>query len=209
MSNFKKQREIYESIEIPSELESVIEDAIAKASPYSKVRRSVFVKLVPAVALVVLLTIAGNERMLRHGGPDYGKFHEGETEVTEESEMFTERMSSEFNLKRELPKQSNVQATRALGGAPAEECDALLDEASGEITEIYSDDKIMSYSITEFPSGEISFYNVWKNDGTEVKIESLIGDDSVYNSDNCQFYVTSGNTLVVIKDGVEKEIIYN
>ncbi len=224
MNNFEKEKLKYESIEIPQELGEKVAEAIGENSPKRSYQQHSFKRMIPVAAAAVLLLSVGMTQFYNYKNPgetdsdNTPVLAETTAEATPAAGNTLEDCALDKGASEEAQKNS---AMRNVGyhnlyvqnkfDESIEECISRENNESayGEISEIYSDEEVLSYSVTTFPSNNVNFYNIVQSDGTDISIESLLGDNSEFNSDNCEFYIKAKNKLVVIQNGEETEIIYN
>lgn len=182
----------YDSIDIPPELCSVVEDALKnEKSIYPKRQQLIF--RYASVAACVLLCVMISVGYFFSSGNDL--------------DAVPSETSTGFVLKGRSTEAPDVKCDTAIEEASAAKSNIKpANEERAEMTELYSDDEVLSYSITFQPSNITNYYNIRQTDGEEITLESLIGEDSEFNSENSSFYFKSKNELVVICDGAKKII---
>ena len=186
---FSDAKKEYNSVEIPPELGKIIEHALNEKRNTKSVAYSLIHGHAPAAACALLLIVLSIGYFAKTGS-DF------------------DTAPSETALPVVASIARTTETAQITGDAAFEEKSSATinkkeNEAEGKLTELYSDDEVCSYSVFVKSSNITNYHNICKADGNEITLESLIGKNSQFNSNNSAFYFKSKDELVVICDGVE------
>lgn len=230
---FKAAKERYNSIEIPQELGSVVQNAIESGGKKKNRVKVHVMRIAPVAACAVICLAVGISYL-----SDFGKTENIANPDTADTTAFD---GGDASAARSMPKAAaggaDTEAASEFGISVVQdkaqqkavssndvelynyavqekftesikECVELekSSDAYGEIEEIYSDGEILSYNVITYPSAASNFYNIRQSDGSDISIRDIIGDDLGFD-DDCEFYFKSRDKLVVISNGEEIEVI--
>ncbi len=175
----------YEETEIPSELECIVADAIAKSSPKKKKSAAFYTKILAPVAVCAAICIAVGVNGTVHDVPV-----EADTEIS---------------LARAMPEAAkNARMTPMTDVCrPTAGTERMNGEVRGNnASVIYTDEAYISLSCVD-EQGIKRYLNFAQTDGKDVSLEDL-GIEGYARV--TPFYISSYDTVVVLLDGREKEI---
>lgn len=188
----EKAKNEYNSIEIPSELNDLVESALNKGENNKHYRRPLVYRYISIAACFFLCAVI----CVGYFATSQNNFD------TDDSETEKITVANERSTDYEITCDSAVEEA----SASKRNTKAVARANGSEITELYSDDEIFSYSVTAQLTNTINYHNVCRSNGEEIKIESLLGEDSKFNSSNSTFYFKSKNELVVICNGLKNYV---
>lgn len=225
MIDFSKAKEKYSSIEIPRELDEIVENSIKLVEQKQRRMKIHFLRLAPVAVCAVICLLVGistlqentqNESLVTADSADAGipKLARSAPTagagggVTEEKAPVADVADTEYAVADKANSKMSMYNTYV-----AEKIDKSIEEsvkqetaadAYGEVSELYSDENVYSYCVTTYPSKTINYYNVKQSDGAEILLRDLL--ENAGELEDCEFYFKSANRLAVICDGKEKEI---
>ena len=178
-----KAKKQYNSIEIPPELEAVVENALNKKQISRSVVRPLFYRYA-AIAACILVCVLFGVRYI--------------TLPNDESAVVPTEAAVEF-----IPSGKAISGPQIAYDATEEATATNAKNSEVVITELYSDENIHSYLELDSNSGTTIYHNIKLVDGTEILLGELVGDESQLITDNSVFYFKSKSEIVVICDGAE------
>lgn len=225
MIDFSKAKEKYSSIEIPRELDEIVENSIKLVEQKQRRTKIHFMSLAPVAVCAVICLIVGistlqknaqNESLVTAdsaaaGIPELARSAPAAGAgggVTEEKAPVADAAENKYAVADKANSKMSMYNTYV-----AEKIDKSVEEslrqetaadAYGEVLELYSDENVYSYCVTTYPSNTINYYNVKQSDGAEILLRDLL--ENAGELENCEFYFKSANCLAVICDGEEKEV---
>ncbi len=223
MIDFNKAKQKYNSTEIPRELDAIVEDTIKQFERKQKSRTRIrFIHIAPVAACAVICVAVGISTLPKSGHNESvfgaGSADAGIPEVARSLPASGAGLSG--NEAPAAAEAENAVADKADSKRSmynmyvAEKIDESIEKsvrlensegAHGKVSELYSDENVYSYCVTTYPSNTRNYYNIKQNDGAEIMLEDILRD--VSGLENCEFYFKSASCIVVICDGIEKEII--
>ncbi|MBE6966801.1 MAG: hypothetical protein E7441_12320 [Ruminococcaceae bacterium] len=226
MIDFNKAKEKYNSIEIPQELDEIVENSIKQFEQKQRRTKIHFLRLAPvAVCAVICLAIGistlpknrTNEGLITADSTDAGvpELARSVPAAGAGNGISEDRTPAAMNAETESTGEYKANSKMSMYNMyVAEKIDESIekavkaevsDDAYSEVVELYSDENVYSYCVTTFPSNTANYYNVKQSDGAEIELHDLL--KNAEGLENCEFYFKSANCLAVICDGEEKEII--
>ncbi len=227
MIDFNKAKEIYNSTEIPRELDEIIENSIKQFEKKQKSRaRKRFIHIAPVAACAVICLVIGistlpksghNESLVGTDSTDAGVPELARSVPTADAEngVYADETPTAADVETESTAEFKANSKMSMYNMYVEKkIDESIEEsvksenfegAYGKVSELYADENVYSYCVTTYPSDTANYYNVKQNDGAEITLRDILRD--VNGIEDCEFYFKSANCIVVICDGGEKEII--
>lgn len=192
MNRLSRAKKEYQNIEIPSELSSVVDDAIRKNKENKPYKVNVFSKIIPAVSVcAVLCLVIGTSAFLKQGGDVNVAESDSEPVVVTENS----RMVAASGAVVEFAEDS---------AAAQPEAEVPANKKSGEmqsetLTTVYIGEKYESYMVVD-KNGNVRYLNLTTENGEEVSLADLGIEEY---SEDTDFYISSENTVVLVfKDHV-------
>lgn len=187
-SMFDDAKKTHNSIEVPPELDFIIKNAINKEDRPTVVQKALVYRYASVAVCFLICAIIGIGYFAMSKNAGEAIPADSGIEV-----YSSERMVAAPSITNDsADAETESLKMNAQNGATEESV----------ITELYSDDDILSYSVSDFSSDELVYHNISRVDGAEITLESLV-DDLEFNSENSVFYFKARDEIVVICDGVE------
>lgn len=226
MIDFNKAKEKYNSIEIPQELDEIVENSIKQFEQKQRRTKIHFLRLAPVAVCAVICLVIGistlpknrtNEGLITADSTDAGvpELARSVPAAGAGNGISEDRTPAAMNAETESAVEYKANSKMSMYNMyVAEKIDESIekavkaevsDEAYSEVTELYSDENVYSYCVTTFPSNTANYYNVKQSDGAEIELRDLL--KNAEGLENCEFYFKSANCLAIICGGEEKEII--
>ena len=226
MLDFNKAKDKYNSIEIPQELDEIVENSIKQFEQKQRRTKIHFIRIAPVAVCAVICLVIGistlpknrtNEGLVTADSTDAGvpELARSVPAAGAENGISEDRSPAAMNAETESAVEYKANSKMSMYNMyVAEKIDESVekavktetsDNAYSEVVELYSDENVYSYCVTTFPSNTANYYNVKQSNGAEIELHDLL--KNAEGLENCEFYFKSANCLAVICDGEEKEII--
>lgn len=227
MIDFNKAKEIYNSTEIPRELDEIVENSIKQFEKKQKSRARIrFIHIAPVAACAAICLVIGistlpknghNESLVGADSTDAGipKLARSVPTADAENGISADKAQAAADVETESVTVQKANSKMSMYNMYVEKkIDESIEEsvrsenfegAYGKVSELYVDENVYSYCVTTYPSNTANYYNVKQTDGEEISLRDVLKD--VKGFEDCEFYFKSANCIAVICDGEEKEII--
>ena len=186
----------YMNIEIPSELSSVVEEAIKKSEQKNTYKINVFKKILPAVSICAMLCLViGIGGLWTWDGDEV--ITEGDSEPMIVSE--NSRMMPASGAKTEaVYDMSQPEINEAVSERIVKES-----EKGNTLDPVFIGEKYASFMCVD-ENGYVKYFNFNAKDGSDVSAEDL----GIRRNEKFDFYISSENSAVLVFDGYAEEVVF-
>ncbi len=193
MDKIYRAKQIYTSIEIPPELNSIVASAIEKSKAPKNNRFSYIRVLAPCAACVAICVALASHGFFSDGGNSFGRIgKEAEAGISVASEMPGANVRG-----AKLAMEDTPYSTMVSSRVESER------EKGNELVLIYLDENFASFCTSSAEDGTVRYSNFRQDTGEDVSLSEL-GIEGY--PDNTQFYIRSAEKIVIVDNGTETEL---